>query len=63
MILFSVAIAAVAALVFARRPDVPAATALVIVAAGAAGSSVPWFLGTHDERSRRWAARSCSTRC
>ena len=45
VILFSVAIAAVAALVFARRPDVPAATALVIVAAGAAGSSVPWFLG------------------
>ena len=46
VILFSVAIAAVAALVFARRPDVPAATALMLVAAGAAGSSVPWFLGT-----------------
>jgi signal transduction histidine kinase len=45
VILFSVAIAGVAALVFARRPDVPAATALVIVASGAAGSSVPWYLG------------------
>ena len=45
VILFSIAIAAVAALVFARRPDVPAATALVIVASGAAGSSVPWYLG------------------
>ena len=45
VILFSIAIAAVAALVFARRPDVPAATALVIVACGAAGSSVPWYLG------------------
>ena len=45
VVLFSIAIAAVAALVFARRPDVPAATALVIVASGAAGSSVPWYLG------------------
>ena len=45
VILFSIAIAAVAALVFWRRPDVPAATALVIVASGAAGSSVPWYLG------------------
>ena len=45
IVLFSVAIAAVAALVFRRRPDVPAATALVLVACGAAGSSVPWFLG------------------
>jgi signal transduction histidine kinase len=45
VILFSVAIAGVAALVFVRRPDVPAATALVIVASGAAGSSVPWYLG------------------
>jgi hypothetical protein len=42
---FSIAIAGVAAFVFLRRPDVPAATALVIVACGAAGSSVPWFLG------------------
>ncbi|HKF85334.1 MAG TPA: histidine kinase [Candidatus Limnocylindrales bacterium] len=42
---FSIAMAAVAALVFRRRPDVPAATALVLVACGAAGSSVPWFLG------------------
>jgi two-component system NarL family sensor kinase len=45
IVLFSAAIAAVAVLVFRRRPDVPAATALVIVACGAAGSSVPWFLG------------------
>ena len=45
IILFSIAMAAVAALVFARRPDVPAATALVLAACGAAGSSVPWFLG------------------
>ena len=45
IVLFSIAIAAVAALVFRRRPDVPAATALVLVACGAAGSSVPWFLG------------------
>jgi signal transduction histidine kinase len=45
VILFSLGIAAIAALVFARRPDVPAATALMIVAAGAAGSSVPWYLG------------------
>ena len=46
VILFSIAIAGVAALVFWRRPDVPAATALVIVASGVAGSSVPWYLGT-----------------
>ena len=45
IVVFSIAMAAVAALVFARRPDVPAATALVLVASGAAGSSVPWFLG------------------
>jgi signal transduction histidine kinase len=45
IVLFSIAMAAVAVLVFARRPDVPAATALVLVACGAAGSSVPWFLG------------------
>ena len=45
IVVFSIAMAAVAALVFARRPDVPAATALVLVACGAAGSSVPWFLG------------------
>jgi signal transduction histidine kinase len=45
VLLFSIAIAAVAAFVYARRPDVPAAAALVIAACGAAGSSVPWFIG------------------
>ena len=37
--------AVVAAYVFARRPDEPAALALIFLACGAAGSSVPWFLG------------------
>ena len=46
VVLFSLAVATVAAFVFARRPDEPAATALMLAAAGAAGSSVPWFLGT-----------------
>jgi signal transduction histidine kinase len=45
IVLFSIAIAGVAAFVYARRPDAPAATALVLVACGAAGSSVPWFVG------------------
>jgi hypothetical protein len=45
VILFSFAFAGVAAFVFARRPREPAATALMIAACGAAGSSVPWFLG------------------
>lgn len=45
ILLFSVAMAGVAAFVFARRPDEPAATALIFLACGAAGSSVPWFLG------------------
>ena len=43
---FSIATAGVAAFVLARRPGVPAATALALGAAGAAGSSIPWFLGT-----------------
>jgi len=46
VVLFSVALALVAAFVYARRPEVPAATALVLAACGAAGSSVPWFVGT-----------------
>ena len=46
VLLFSVATAALAAFVQARRPREPAAAALMIVAAGAAGSSLPWFLGT-----------------
>ena len=46
VILFSVAMAAMAAFVYAVRPDLPAATPLVLFAAGAAGSSIPWFLGT-----------------
>ena len=45
VILFSLAVAGVAAFVFARRPDEPAALALMLAACGAAGSSVPWFLG------------------
>ena len=45
VILFSIATAAIAAYVFARRPDEPAATALVIAACGAAGSSLPWLMG------------------
>jgi signal transduction histidine kinase len=45
VILFSLAFAGVAAFVFARRPDEPAAMALMLAACGAAGSSVPWFLG------------------
>lgn len=45
VVLFSIAVAAVAAFVFARRPHEPAATALVLAACGAAGSSVPWLLG------------------
>jgi signal transduction histidine kinase len=45
VILFSLAFAAVAAFVFARRPREPAAIALMLAACAAAGSSVPWFLG------------------
>ena len=44
--LLSIAIAAIAAYVLARRPDLPASTALVVGAVGIAGSSVPWALGT-----------------
>jgi signal transduction histidine kinase len=46
VVVFSVSVAALAAFVFARRPEEPAATALVLGACGAAGSSVPWFMGT-----------------
>ena len=46
VILFSIGTALIAAFVFLRRPDEPAATALVLAACGAAGSSIPWFLGT-----------------
>ena len=45
VVLFSLAFAGIAAFVFARRPDEPAALALMLAACGAAGSSVPWFLG------------------
>lgn len=45
VVLFSLAFAGVAAFVFARRPEEPAARALMIAAGAAAGSSVPWFLG------------------
>lgn len=44
--LVSIVAASLAAWVYRRRPDTPAATALVLVAAGIAGSSVPWFLGS-----------------
>lgn len=44
--LVSIVAASLAAWVYRRRPDTPAATALMLVAAGIAGSSVPWFLGT-----------------
>ena len=46
VVAFSVSVAALAAFVFARRPNEPAATALILGACGAAGSSVPWFMGT-----------------
>ncbi len=46
VLLFSITTAVVAAFVFARRPGEPAATALMLCACGAAGSSLPWFLGT-----------------
>lgn len=46
VVLFSAAMAGVAGFVYRRRPDEPAAVALVLAACGAAGSSVPWFLGT-----------------
>ena len=45
VVLFSLCFAGIAAFVFARRPNEPAATALMVAACGAAGSSVPWFLG------------------
>jgi two-component system NarL family sensor kinase len=45
VILFSLATAAIAAYVLRKRPEERAATALVVAACGAAGSSVPWFLG------------------
>lgn len=44
--LVSIVAVALAAWVYRRRADTPAATALMVVAAGLAGSSVPWFLGT-----------------
>jgi two-component system NarL family sensor kinase len=43
--LASVAIGVLAGWVYRRRPDTPAATALVLAAAAIAGSSIPWFLG------------------
>lgn len=45
VVLFSIAVVGLAAFVFAKRPDAPAAPALMIAACAAAGSSVPWFLG------------------
>ena len=45
-VVFSIVFGAVGAFVFWRKPNEPAAVPLVFIAAGAAGSSVPWFLGT-----------------
>ena len=45
-IIFSIAFGVVGAFVFWRKPDEPAAVPLVLIASAAAGSSVPWFLGT-----------------
>src|SRR4051794_15134920 len=45
IVLFVVSAAILAAWVFARRPDEPAATAIVLFTAGAAGSTIPWFVG------------------
>ena len=45
-VIFSIAFGAVGAFVFWRKPDEPAAVPLVFIASAAAGSSVPWFLGT-----------------
>jgi signal transduction histidine kinase len=46
IVVLSLSTAGLAAWLFRRRPDTPAATALVVAACGLAGSSVPWFLGT-----------------
>jgi signal transduction histidine kinase len=45
-VVFSIVFGAVGAFVFRRRPDEPAAVPLLFIAAAAAGSSVPWFLGS-----------------
>ena len=45
-VVFSIVFGAVGAFVFARRPDEPAAIPLLFIASAAAGSSVPWFLGS-----------------
>ena len=45
-VVFSIVFGAVGAFVFARKPDEPAAVPLVFITCAAAGSSVPWFLGS-----------------
>jgi signal transduction histidine kinase len=45
LVVASVAIVLLATWVFRRCPDTPAATALMLAAAGIAGSTLPWFLG------------------
>ena len=45
-VVFSIAFGVIGAFVFWRKPDEPAAVPLVLIASTAAGSSVPWFLGT-----------------
>ena len=44
--MFSIVFGAVGAFVFWRNPDEPAAIPLLFITCAAAGSSVPWFLGT-----------------
>jgi two-component system, NarL family, sensor kinase len=45
VIVLSIVFATVAAFVFRRRPNEPAAIPLVLAAAAVAGSSLPWFMG------------------
>ena len=45
-VVFSIVFGAVGAFVFARKPDEPAAVPLLFIASAAAGSSVPWFIGS-----------------
>ena len=45
-VVFSIVFGAVGAFVFARKPDEPAAIPLLFITCAAAGSSVPWFLGS-----------------
>jgi len=46
VVVLSIGLLAIAGFVLARRPQEPAAAALVLVACGVGGSSIPWFIGT-----------------